>query len=80
MTLDEALAALKQHIEPGRAEGVAAYHKRPRIYLGVANPAINDLTKNWRQDLSVSERVALADALWQTDIYEARLAAAKLLT
>jgi 3-methyladenine DNA glycosylase AlkD len=80
MTPEDALTALKQHIEPGRAEGAAAYHKRPRVYLGVPNPAINDLTKSWRQTLSVPERVALADALWKTDIFEARLAAAKLLT
>lgn len=80
MTLDEAMAALKAHVEPGRAEGMADYHKVPRTYLGIPNPAINDLTKAWRGQLSVEDRVALADALWQTDVFEARLAAAKLLT
>jgi len=80
MTPDQALAELSNHIEPGRAEGSAAYHKVKRAYLGVPNPAINELTKTWRQSLSVDERVALADGLWKTDIYEARLAAAKLLT
>lgn len=80
MTLEDALAALKSAAEPGRAEGMAAYHKVPREYLGVPNPALNDLTKGWRQSLSVEERVALANELWQTNIFEARLAAAKLLT
>ncbi|ALG89872.1 MULTISPECIES: DNA alkylation repair protein [Actibacterium] len=80
MTLDDALDALKAHAVPGRAEGSARYHKVPRAYLGVTNPAINDLTKAWRRALSVDERVALARALWGTDIFEARLAAAKLLT
>ncbi|RYG91817.1 DNA alkylation repair protein [Loktanella sp. IMCC34160] len=80
MQVAEALAALEQHIEPGRAEGSAAYHKVDRPYLGVTNPSINDLTKTWRQTLSVEDRVRLADELWQTNIYEARLAAAKLLT
>ncbi|MHC0054051.1 DNA alkylation repair protein [Actibacterium sp. D379-3] len=80
MTLDDALDALKARIEPGRAEGAARYHKVARPYLGVTNPAINDLTKTWRQGLSVDARVALARALWDTDIFEARLAAAKLLT
>jgi len=80
MTPDQALEALKSLAEPGRAEGAAAYHKVEREYLGVSNPAINDLTKQWRQVLSVQERVSLADALWKTNIYEARLAAAKLLT
>ncbi|PYC48672.1 DNA alkylation repair protein [Litorivita pollutaquae] len=80
MTLDAALHDLRAHIEEGRAQGMAEYHKAPRDYLGVPNPAINDLAKNWRQDMNVAERVALASALWDTDIFEARLAAAKLLT
>lgn len=80
MTLDEALDELKAHIEPGRAEQMAAYHKQSRTVLGIPNTATNDLTRAWRQKLTVDERVALAEALWQTDIFEARLAAAKLLT
>ncbi|PIE13863.1 MAG: DNA alkylation repair protein [Rhodobacterales bacterium] len=80
MTLDDALAALKAHVEPGCAEQMAAYHKQTRPVLGVPNPAINDLTKEWRRSLSVDARVTLADQLWQSDIFEARIAAAKLLT
>ncbi|WP_270729174.1 DNA alkylation repair protein [Shimia sp. Alg240-R146] len=80
MTFDDALAALKQHVEPGRAEGMASYHKQTREVLGIANPSLNDLTKAWRQDLSVEDRVALAADLWSSDIFEARLAASKLLT
>ncbi|MDX2485073.1 MAG: DNA alkylation repair protein [Pseudodonghicola sp.] len=80
MTLDEALAQLEAHIEPGRAEQMATYHKQSRVVLGLPNPAINELTQGWRQALSVEERVALADQLWKSDIFEARLAAAKLLT
>jgi 3-methyladenine DNA glycosylase AlkD len=78
--LEEALSALRAQVEPGRAEGSAAYHKAARVYLGVPNPAINDLTKEWRRALSVEDRVSLATALWDTDIHEARVAAAKLLT
>ena len=80
MTAEEALEALRAAAEPGRAEGMAAYHKQSREVLGVPNPALNDLTTAWRQALSVEERVALAEALWRTDIFEARIAAAKLLT
>ena len=75
-----ALDLMRAHIEPSRAEGAAAYHKAPRVYLGVPNPVINDLTKAWRRGLSVEERVSLARDLWDTDIFEGRLAAAKLLT
>jgi 3-methyladenine DNA glycosylase AlkD len=80
MTLDDALNALKAAAEEGRAEGMAEYHKVPREYLGVPNPAINDLAKEWRGEMSLEERVQLADELWKTNIFEARLAAAKLLT
>lgn len=80
VTVTEALAQLQALAEPGRAEQMAAYHKQTREVIGVPNPATNDLTKSWRQTLSVDERVALAADLWATDIFEARLAAAKVLT
>ena len=80
MTLDDALTALRNAAEDGRAAGMADYHKVPREYLGLPNPAINDLAKEWRGVLPIGERVALADQLWKTNIFEARLAAAKLLT
>ncbi len=80
MTPDEALAAIRAEAEPGKAEQVAAYMKVEREYLGTPLPAINDLTTAWRRELTLDERVALADALWQTNIFEARVAAAKLLT
>lgn len=80
MTLDEALDQLKARAEPGRADQMAAYHKVPRPYLGVANPDTDALVRDWRQALSLDDRLTLARALWDTDIFEARVAAAKLLT
>ncbi len=66
--------------DPERATGMAAYHKAARRYLGIANPVLNDLTRDWRREMSVAERVRVAGDLWDSDIFEARLAAAKLLT
>jgi len=80
MKLDHALAQLRDLAEPGRAEQMAAYHKQVREVIGIPNPATNELTKSWRQTLSVEERVTLAAELWDTDIFEARIAASKLLT
>ncbi|GAB4547660.1 MAG: DNA alkylation repair protein [Ruegeria sp.] len=74
------LDQIKAHADSDRAAQMAAYHKVDRPYLGVPNPVLNDLTKSWRQQMDVDARVALADQLWQTNIHEARLAAAKLLT
>lgn len=79
-TAEEALALLEPHAEPGKAEEMLAYHKVPRRYLGVANPVINEMTTEWRRALTLEQRLSLAEALWDTDVHEGRLAAAKLLT
>lgn len=76
----EALTQLESLSDPERAAGAAAYHKAARRYLGVSVPQITELAQGWRTGLDVPGRVALASALWQTDIHEARVAAAKLLT
>ncbi|MEX3315810.1 DNA alkylation repair protein [Sulfitobacter sp. PS-8MA] len=80
MSPEDALAALQSEADPARAEELRRYHKADRVYLGLTNPQINSLAQDWRAALDVPGRVALADALWQSDIFEARLAAAKLLT
>ena len=80
MNLADALADLMQVGDPERAAGLAAYHKVLRDYVGIPNVAKNDLNQSWRQKLPVETRVALAEALWKTNIFEARIAAAKLLT
>lgn len=80
MTPEDALEQISAHADAERAKGAKAYHKSDRVHLGVPNPVLNDLSKEWRQALDIPARIALADGLWQTDIYEARVAAAKLLT
>lgn len=80
MTPEEALDQIGAHADVERAAGAKAYHKSDRLHLGVPNPVLNDLSKQWRRTLDVPSRIALADGLWRTDIYEARVAAAKLLT
>ena len=80
MTPDAALTEIAAHGDAERAAGAKAYHKSAREHLGVPNPVLNDLTKAWRQSLDVDTRVALARGLWDSDIFEGRLAAAKLLT
>lgn len=80
MTPEQALAALVALGDAERAAGAAAYHKAPRPYLGVPVPQIEDLVDQWRDGASVDDRVALATGLWATDVHEARVAAAKLVT
>jgi 3-methyladenine DNA glycosylase AlkD len=78
--LADALAALRAAGDADRAVTSAAYHKADRPYLGVPVPVITDLAKRWRDGLDLPGRVALAGGLWQSNIHEARVAAAKLLT
>jgi 3-methyladenine DNA glycosylase AlkD len=78
--IDEALATLRALADDTKAAELAAYHKAPRVYLGVTVPQITELANGWREQLSVEDRVTLADELWQSDIHEARVAATKLLT
>ena len=78
--IDAALAALEALADPGRAASVAVYHKVPRRYLGVTVPQVAELADRWRAETDLDQRIALARALWDTDIHEARVAAAKMLT
>jgi 3-methyladenine DNA glycosylase AlkD len=78
MNPEQALDALRARIEPGRAAEMAAYHKQNRVVLGVSNPSINALTREWRKLVAMPQRIVLARALWASDIFEARIAAAKL--
>lgn len=74
------LDALRSLADADRAAQMAAYHKAARTYLGLQVPQIEALVAEWRAARDVGERVALAASLWDSDIHEARVAAAKLLT
>lgn len=80
VTPDQAQAALQAQANPEKAAEMAAYHKSSRPFLGLSVPQIDDLTDGWRAQCTLEERLALADGLWATNIHEARIAAAKLLT
>lgn len=80
MTPEAALDQLRTTANAGKAVEMARYHKADRPYLGVANPAIDAAVKDWRAALDAPARVALADGLWRSNIHEARITAAKLLT
>ena len=79
MKIDEALAQLSAAADPVKAAEAQAYHKAEREYLGVSVPQIEALAKGWREAITLEARLALAAGLWDSDIHEARVAAAKLL-
>ena len=78
MTPGEALAELEARADPDRAAQMAAYHKADRRYLGIPNGELDELVRDWRRSLAPDP--GFAQALWASDIHEARVAAAKLLT
>ncbi len=78
--IESAHAALEALADPVKATQVLAYHKFPRRYLGLPVPAVEALVADWRATCSLDDRLQLAADLWTTDIHEARVAAAKLLT
>jgi 3-methyladenine DNA glycosylase AlkD len=80
MTPDIALEQLRSVGDATKAAEMARYHKVERPYLGVANPVIDDMVKEWRAAVDLETRLALAAGLWDSNTHEARVAAAKLLT
>ena len=78
--IETALMQLHAAANADDAIYAATYHKANRPYLGIKVPVIEALADQWRADCSVEDRIALAAALWDTNIHEARVGAAKLLT
>ncbi|WP_438975318.1 DNA alkylation repair protein [Roseicyclus sp.] len=78
MTADDAIAALRAHADPARAAEMATYHKQTREVLGLSNALTGGLADEWRKALDQPGLVTLAQGLWASDIFEARIAAGKL--
>ena len=78
-TADAALAALHALGDKQKAAEMAAYHKTARPCLGVSNPQIDGIVKAIRAEADIGTRLAIARGLWDSGVFEARIAAAKLL-
>jgi 3-methyladenine DNA glycosylase AlkD len=79
ITLKEAVATLQASGSTQKASEMASHHKVSRLYLGVQNAALDAAVKTWRADMTLDERLTLASDLWDSNIHEGRMAAAKLL-
>jgi len=76
--IEAALASLTERADPGSAARQRV--KGARRPLGVSAEAVSALVTEWRAVAEGDARLDLAQALWASDIFEAALAAAKLLT
>jgi 3-methyladenine DNA glycosylase AlkD len=72
------LARLQALADPVRAAHDRAYHKADRPYLGIPVPALDPFVAEGRA-LPLPDRLRLADALWASNIHDARIAAGKML-
>lgn len=73
------LDRLRDLADPERAARASARHKSGRETWGVPPAQIEALAAEWRGALDMEARLALARTLWDSDVHEARLTAARLL-
>jgi len=80
ISLNEALKQLHEKANPKKASEMKNSIKIDRVYLGISKQELNNTYKGWRVSTSIDDRIRLAADLWDSNIYEARIVAAKLLT
>ena len=79
-TATDLLAELRALGAPDKAAEMAAYHKTARPFLGVSAQVLDERARELRGSLTLPQRLDAAQALWDSDIHEGRILAAKLLT
>ena len=62
MLIEDAIAMLQLHEVPGKAAKMRTYYKVERVYWGLTTPVLDDQARQWRQDLSLADRLQLAAA------------------
>lgn len=74
------VAALRAAGDAERAAKDRASNRTDRETWGVHGATLTDQAMALRADLTVDERVMIADALWRDGVYDGRVMACKLLT
>ena len=72
MTSDQVIANLKQHANAQAVEGMARFGIRPAQALGISIPTLRKMAKE------IGRNQALAVALWDSGIHEARILASMI--
>ncbi len=63
-----------------KAAEMVAYHKTARECLGVPAAVLDEMARDSRHNLTLDARCALAEDMWASDVHEACVFGAKLLT
>lgn len=74
------IAELRKHADPARAEHDKSYHKSSRQSLGVKTALIDKTIRPYLKELQSGQLVELADELWKTDIFDAMISAARIIS
>ncbi|MEN8831513.1 MAG: DNA alkylation repair protein [Pacificibacter sp.] len=80
MTPENALDALNAEADEARAAKQKSHFGASNTYIGIAPGRLEEMARAWRKEVSFPERLELANALWMSGVFDARLMAAKLLT
>lgn len=76
----QVLDDLRTRGDASKGAEMAAYHKTARECLGVPAAVLDEMARELRHDLTLEARCALAREMWASDVHEACVFAAKLLT
>ncbi len=76
--VEAVLARLNALADPDKAAIFRRYHKVDRPYLGVPSPQLDEIAKDIVAAVDADAALKIADDLWQTNIFEARVTAAKI--
>ncbi|WP_434286490.1 DNA alkylation repair protein [Celeribacter sp. SCSIO 80788] len=79
MTKENVMNRLKAAADAQRASDLEARFGAGS-YFGVPPQALEDMARALRQDIAFPERLSVAQHLWDSGVFDARLMAAKLLT
>lgn len=74
------LQKLQQLSNPERAIADQRYHKSSREHWGIQVPICEKLTRNLSKELEYAELIQLAKDLWDTNLFDPMMCAAKMLS
>ena len=80
ITFTDAIDQLHTKANSRKAAKLKNSIKIDRVYLGISNPELDNIYKIWRKKIDGEDRIRLAAELWDSNIYEEKIVASKLLT
>lgn len=80
MNIQKLLIIVKSQGDVEKAEQHKNYHKSEREHWGLTVPQCDQLAKEFTKGMSENEKIALAEALWKTDQFDAMVIAIKILS